>query len=161
MSRTSFIIIIVTAVVVLTVVGAVLYIMSIGFGPGPWTAAVELSKESVAGGWRVNVDDVLRDDAWDEIEVWLNDSANLAVWDIRSRDLDGGYPVTAEYGAKLLGTLSVTLTVTDKNGDGFVSFHDSFTVTSNPAFSSAVTYTAALIYEPTGERMGTGITFTG
>ena len=116
----------------------------------------------MAGGWQINIDMVTRySDAWDDIDVGLNDGAHWVAWYIKSGDLDRGYTVTAEYGARLLGTLSVILTVTDKNGDGLVGLDDFFIVTANPAFSSVVTCTAALIYEPTGERMGTGITFSG
>jgi hypothetical protein len=117
----------------------------------------------VIGGWQINIVSVTKTDIpWDQINVQLNGGTDSVGWSIKTADLDGGFNITAPYAAKLLGTLSVTLTVTDNSGSGFVSGGDYFTFTSNPVFSSTMTYTVVLIYEPTGDQMSPGgITFTG
>jgi hypothetical protein len=54
--------------------------------------------------------------------------------------------------------------VFDVAGNGLVSGSDYFRVFTYggaTAFSSGTTYTAVLIYTETGEKIGTGTTFTG
>jgi len=60
--------------------------------------------------------------------------------------------------------LTVCLHVTDVAGNGLVSgsdFFKVFTYGGATGFSPVVVYTAVLVYKPTGETIGTGITFSG
>jgi hypothetical protein len=53
--------------------------------------------------------------------------------------------------------------VFDLAGNGYVSggdFFQLFTYGGTTAFSAATSYGAVLIYEPLGEKIGTGIVFT-
>ncbi len=87
----------------------------------------------------------------------------LRDWPVNT-DLDGGSAVSANYSTDSLGTLTVCCVVFDYGGDGCISSSDSFrlfTYGGAVAFSSPVAYTTDLIYEPTGETIGTGISFTG
>ncbi|MCU0860290.1 MAG: hypothetical protein MUE55_06870, partial [Thermoplasmata archaeon] len=62
-----------------------------------------------------------------------------------------------------LGTLTVCCAVFDLAGNGYVSggdFFQLFTYGGTTAFSAATSYGAVLIYEPLGEKIGTGIVFT-
>ena len=162
-SKTGLIIIIVAMTVVAIVVCATLYVWWTGNGiVDGWTPAAAYSKTPTSGGWQIDIVSITRTDVpWDDVKVQLNDGTHSVDWGIRTADLDGGFNITAPYPAKLLGTLSVTLSVTDSSGNGFVNGGDFFTVTANPVFSSMTTYTAVLIYEDTDERIGAGITFTG
>jgi hypothetical protein len=98
---------------------------------------------------------------WDDVQIYAGEEGNLIMWQPRSDDLDGGVTITAPYGAVSLGSVSLNLAVTDLAGDGYVSGGDYFIVTADPGFSAATVYTASLLYEPTGDKIGTGITFTG
>jgi len=131
-------------------------------GSGRRIPTAMYSKTPVSGGWQVNIVSITNTVIpWDDIRVQLNDGTDSVGWSIKTDDLDGGFNITAPYAAKQLGALSVTLTVTDAGGNGFVSGSDCFTVTANPVFSSVTTYTAVLIYEPFGEPIGNGITSSG
>jgi len=153
---------IVVVIVVVFVLPMILYVMVLGFGgTSSMTPAATFAKSPVTDGWRVSIVSITRMDVpWDDIRVQLNDGTNFAEWGTMRAGLDVGYMVTVPYGTEFLDTLSVTLTVTDVAGNGFVSGSDYFTVTAT-SFGSGTVYWAALIYEPTGERIGTGITFTG
>jgi len=129
------------------------------------TPVVTYSKQSIPGGQQINIVSITRSDvSWDLIKVQLSDGTNFAEWDIVSTDLDGGSAVTMNYTTDALGALTVCLHVTDVSGNGFVSGTDYFKVFTYGGatpFSSGISYLAVLVYTPTGERMGTGISFTG
>ena len=119
------------------------------------------SKTPVSGGWQINIVSITNTVIpWDDIRVQLNDGTDFVEWSIKTADLDGGFNITAHYAAKSLSTLSVTLTVTDVGGNGFANGGDYLTFTAAPVFSSATVYATMLIYEPFGEQMGNGITFS-
>ena len=150
-------------VAITVVLAAVLYVMVLGFGgTSTTTPAATYSKAATAGGQQVNVVSITKTDVgWDLIKVQVSDGTNFAEWETNTADLDGGAAITANYGSKALGTLTVWLNVTDVGGNGFVSGSDYLRVTANPAFSSATQYSVVLIYTETGEKIGTGITFNG
>jgi hypothetical protein len=157
-------IVIVAIIVAVTItIASLFYLWWASPGADGMTPAVITSRVPVIGGWQINIVSVTKTDIpWDQINVQLNGGTDSVGWSIKTADLDGGFNITAPYAAKLLGTLSVTLTVTDNSGSGFVSGGDYFTFTANPVFSSTMTYTVVLIYEPTGDQMSPGgITFTG
>lgn len=158
-------IIIVSVVVVLIVLGAVYYVMTLGThgSPGPGaTPLATYSKALVTGGWQITVESITYENTvWDDVSVLIGDGVNFARWDVETDDLDGGHMITAPYAAMSVGILSVTLNVTDVSGNGRVGGGDYFTMTANPAFSSATTYTVFMVYKPTSARMGAQVTFTG
>jgi len=169
-SKPALIIILVMLVVFIILIAfclAVFQITAPRSGPLLGTPAATYSKAPVVGGWQINIVAISRTNVpWDDIRVCLGNGTDNALsdraqWETRTGDLDGGSMITATYAAEPLGTLSVNLTVTDMSGDGKVGGTDYFTVTANPAFSSATNYTAFLVFEPTLEPIGFGITFTG
>jgi len=149
-------------VAITVVLAAVLYVMVLGFGGTQTTTpAATYSKTPISGGMRINIVSITKTDVgWDQIKVQLSDTSNnFWEWDTATADLDGGSAVTKDYGTDVAGTLTVYLNVTDISGNGVVSGSDYFGVMG--AFSSGTTYTALLIYTETGEKIGTGVTFTG
>jgi len=163
MSKTTLVIIILLVVLVIVpvVLSAILYIMVLGFGGTSTTPGATYVQAPITNGEQVTIVAISRTDVrWDDIKVQLSDGTYFAEWDPRTADLDGGSAVTAPYAAEFLGTLLVGLTVTDVGGNGFVSGSDFFRVTAT-SFDSEAFYSAVLIYEPTGESIGTGVTFAG
>ena len=161
--KTVLIIIIVAVVAVLIVLGVVLYTMTLGITfVDPSVPLATYNKSHVAGGWQINIVSISQKHvSWDDILVSVTDGTNFAEWGPKISDLDGGHNVTAPYAEKVLNNLSVTLTVTDARGNGVVDATDYFTLTADPAFSSAMTYTAFVLHEPTSAQIGDGIGFTG
>jgi hypothetical protein len=164
-SNTVLIVVIVVIVVaVLVIAPMLLYVMVIGFGPDEhnMTPAAAYSKASVEGGVKITILSITRTDIpWDDIRIQMSDGSDFAGWSPKTAYLDGGAMISMPFDAEHMGTLSLTLTVTDLAGNGIVNGGDYFVVTANPVFSSATTYNVGMIYLPTGERMGTGVTFTG
>jgi len=149
-------------VAITVVLAAVLYVMVLGFGGGgSSTPAATYQKASIADGQRITIVSITEADVgWTDVTIQLTDGTSFAEWAPVTEDLDDGDPLTVAYGTDALGTLTVYCNVTDISGNGFVSGSDSFTLQC-AGFLSSVTYTAVLVYEPTGERIGNGITFTG
>ena len=153
-------------VAITVVLAAVLYVMVLGFGSTDTTTpTATYSKTSMTNGYQINVVSITNTEiGWDDVTVQLSDGTNFAEWEPLTANLDGGSAVSSNLTTDALGSLSVCCVVFDVGGNGYVSGSDYFkvyTYTSETAFSSATTYTAVLIYEETGEKMGTGITFTG
>lgn len=153
-------------VAITVVLAAVLYVMVLGFGgTSVTTPAATYSKAPVTNGEQVNVVSITKTDvAWDQIKVQMSDGTNFAEWEAATADLDGGAAITHNYTTKALGSVTVCLHLTDVGGNGFVSGSDYmklFTYQGSTGLSSGTTYTAVLVYEPTGERIGTGISFNG
>lgn len=140
--------------------------MEIAFtGTAQVTPAATYSKSSLTNGEQINIVSITRTDVpWDEIQIWLSDGTNIAGWDPMTADLDGGSAVTVNYTTNVTGPLTVCLHVTDVGGNGFVSASDYFKVFTYQGatrFSTSTIYSAVLIFKPTGESIGSGVTFTG
>ncbi len=160
-TRWKIVIVVIILAAIITF-ASLFYFMVFSFSSsGPRIPAVATSKAPVTGGWQINILAISSTVTWDDVTVQLNDGTNSIGWSIKTADLDGGFNITAPYATKLLGTLSVTLTVTDNSGNGFVSSMDYLTLTANPVFSSATTYSAVLIYDPISGPMSADIAFTG
>jgi len=158
--------ILVLIIVVVFVLPMILYIMVLGFGGTQQphtTPAATYSKTPISNGERVSIVSITRTDVpWSDVTIALNDGFNFAEWRTYTADLQTGMMVTANYSEEYLGSLVVCLLVTDLAGNGYVSGSDYFQVFTyggDPGFNSGTTYQAYLLYEPTGERIGTGITF--
>ena len=153
-------------VAITVVLAAVLYVMVLGFGSTDTTTpTATYSKTSITNGYTVNIVSITNTEiAWDDVTVQMSDGTNFAEWTPLTANLDGGSAISTNLSVDALDTLSVCCVVFDVSGNGYVSGSDYFKVYTYggaTAFSSATTYTAVLIYEETGEKMGTGITFTG
>ena len=162
-STRMILVIIAIVIVVLFALVAALYVMVLGLeGESIETPYVSYNKAHLLGGEMITILGISSANVdWDEVFVQLTDGNELIEWMPKTNDLDRGSQITASYGAKLLDTLSVTLTVTDASGDGLVGESDYFLMIADPLFSSVEIYSAALIFKATGERMGTAVTFTG
>ena len=129
------------------------------------TPTAAYTKAIIANGFRITIVTITNTEiGWDDVTVQLTDGTNLAEWEPLTANLDGGSAVSSNLTTDTLGSLSVCCVVFDVAGNGYVNGGDYFTVftyTSETAFSSATTYTAVLIYEPTGENIGAGISFNG
>ncbi|OGS55447.1 MAG: hypothetical protein A3K60_05465 [Euryarchaeota archaeon RBG_19FT_COMBO_56_21] len=153
-------------VAITVVLAAVLYVMVLGFGgTSTTTPAATYAKTTATNGQKISILSITKTDVpWDDVKVQLSDGTNFAEWDTVTTDLDGGGALTKNYTTDTLGSLTVCLLVTDVSGNGFVSGTDYFVVYTYggaTGFSAGSSYSAALIYTVTGEKMGTGQTFTG
>jgi len=153
-------------VAITVVLAAVLYVMVLGFGgTSQTTPAATYSKQTMTNGQRINIVSITKTDVgWDDIKVQVSDGTNFAEWEPLTTDLDGGSAVSMNYTTDALGTLSVCCWLYDVGGNGFVSGSDYFTLFTYggaTAFSGSGSYSAVLIYVPTGEKIGTGVSFTG
>jgi flagellin-like protein len=154
-------------VAITVVLAAVLYVMVLGFGStSTTTPTATYSKTTITNGQQINIVSITKTDVgWDDIKVQLTDGTNFAEWSPATANLDGGTAVSSNLSVKTdLTGLTVCCTVFDVGGNGYASGSDYFklfTYGGATAFTSSTTYSAVLIYEPTGEKMGTGISFTG
>ena len=155
-------------VAITVVLAAVLYVMVLGFGTTSTTtptAIYQKSSTSVTNGVQVNVVSITNTEVpWSDVTVQLSDGTNFAEWNPVTDALDDAAAITVNYTTDTLGSLTVCCMVTDISGNGYVSGSDYlrvYTYGGATAFASATTYTLVLIYEDTGEKVGTGQTFTG
>lgn len=158
-------------VAILLAVGssALLYLMVLNYGGGfDVTPSATYSKQPITNGYKVTILSVTPTDVyWDDITITLTGWTYIANWHPRTADLDAGYYTSVNLtssGATALGDIDVYCWVNDISGNGFVSGNDYVTVTTAAGantFSSTTSYRLILVYEPTGEYMGIGATFTG
>ena len=144
-------------VAITVVLAAVLYVMVLGFGgTSTTTPAATYQKTTTTGGVKILIVSVTKTDvSWDDIKVQLSAGGAFAEWSPVATDLDGGSAVSQLYTSST-GTLAgFNCTVYDLGGNGVLSGSDYIILLGT--FSGS--YTAALIYVPTGEMMGTGATF--
>jgi len=162
-SHETILVVVVVVVVVAVLIGAFYLTSLVSYGTPPMmTPAATYFKSSVVNGTKITIVSITKTDVpWDDVMIQLTDGTNFLEWNPRTTDLDGGAAMTVHYGPEALGDLMVSVTVTDLAGNGFVSSGDYFIPLPDPGFSSGASYSACLIYEPTGEKIGTGITFTG
>jgi len=148
-------------VAITVVLAAVLYVMVLGFGgTSTTTPTATYQKATISNGEKITIVSITKTDVpWDDVTIQLSDGTTIAQWTPTKTSQSS--TATHSYGAQGLGSLSVTCNVTDVSGNGYVSGTDYFTLWSSTGFSSGTQYTAVLLYEPTGERMGQGVTFTG
>lgn len=128
------------------------------------TPTATYSKSSYTNGQMVTIVAISRDVEWDDVGILLMDGPNIVTWSPETKDLDGGAPVFVNYSTRCLGHLTVCCEVADRRGDGCVDGLDFFlvyTFPGAPGFAPTTEYEIFLVYEPTGERIGEGITFTG
>lgn len=149
-------------VAITVVLAAVLYVMVLGFGGTQQTTPVATySKTTISSGQRITIVSITKTDvSWSDVKIQLSDGTNFAEWSPVATNLSGGSAISANLSSDTLGALTVWCTVFDVSGNGYVSGSDYFQLVAS-SFVSTTTYSAVLIYEPTGEKIGTGQTFTG
>jgi len=152
-------------VAITVVLAAVLYVMVLGFGGGGTTTpTATYARSTITDGQRVNIVDITdKEVSWDDVKVQVYTGTTYWEWQPVAADLDGGSAETwgpTDDTDSDTGTATITCTVIDVAGNGFVSGSDYFTITSADWVDGA-SYTAVLLYTDTGSNMGNGVTFTG
>jgi flagellin-like protein len=152
-------------VAITVVLAAVLYVMVLGFGgTSTQTPAATYQKNTITNGQKITIVSITKTDVpWDDVTIQLSDGTNIAQWTptkaFQSSTVGHNYSTSTT-----LTGLTVCLWLTDVSGNGYVSGTDYFTVFTYggaTGFSSGTQYSAVLLYEPSGERCGQAITFTG
>ncbi len=124
------------------------------------TPNARYSETPLTGGIAVTILEITRSHIpWDDVRIRLTDGVIVMQWSPSSSHLDNGSSATERYNTGSLGTVPVELSVTDLAGNGQLDVSDFFTVIMGQS-SSQVNYTIGLIYEPTGDFLGQGVTFT-
>ena len=146
------------------VLAATLYVMVFGFGADTNNAPVaDITKESVEDGFRFKFTPFSKETSWSDISIVLTaESASVSFDNITTEVLlsESG-SVTAGFGSRDLGGLTVFLNATDQAGNGLVNQGDSFTLTTGGGeISNNVTYEVFVIYDPNGAVI-TSMTFQG
>ncbi len=134
----------------------------VGYHP-PVTPTATLSRSPISNGVMITIASVSRTDVpWDDIGVELSAPGGSVGW-YPSDDLATGSTVTANYTDSPLGPINVCCLFTDLTGNGYINGGDYFTLFTYggaPTFSTEVTYSLDLVYEPNGSHMAF-MTFTG
>jgi flagellin-like protein len=152
-------------VAITVVLAAVLYVMVLGFGgTSTQTPAATYQKNTITNGQKITIVSITKTDVpWDDVKIQVSDGTNIAQWSptkaFQSSTVGHNYSTSAT-----LTGLVVCVWLTDVSGNGYVSGTDYFTVFTYggaTGFSSGTQYSAVLLYEPSGERCGQAITFTG
>jgi flagellin-like protein len=152
-------------VAITVVLAAVLYVMVLGFGgTSSQTPVASYQKTTITYGQKIGVISIAESDIpWDDVKIQVSDGTNI----IEFVPLKANHMTTAGHNytpALALGSITgVACVLTDVSGNGYVSGSDYFTVKYQGAvaFSSTTQYSAVLLYEPSGERCGQPISFTG
>ena len=163
-SNGTILVVVIVVIVVAVLIGAFYLTALVTYSPphGMTTPAATYTKASVVNGKKITIVSITKTDVpWDDVKIQFTDGTNFLECSPRTTDLAGGAAMTVQFGSQALGNLMVSVTVTDLAGNGFVSGADYFILITNPDFSSGTSYSACLLYKPTGAKIGTGITFTG
>ncbi|MCJ7463343.1 MAG: type IV pilin N-terminal domain-containing protein [Thermoplasmata archaeon] len=151
-------------VAITVVLAAVLYVMVLGFGgTSTQTPAATYQKNTITNGQKITIVSITKTDVpWDDVKIQVSDGTNIAAWSPTKAALST--TVAVNYTTQTLGSLTICVIVTDVSGNGYVSgtdYFQVFTYGGATAFASGTQYSAVLLYEPSGERCGQAITFTG
>jgi len=143
-------------VAITVVLAAVLYVMVLGFGgTSTQTPTSSLTKSTVTGGNKFTFAPMSKDTPWTDVSILLSDGSNTATWTPLTTDLDNGTTAKWNSAAKLVGTLSVYLNITDLAGNGYVNQGDYLTATlgNGQAFSSSTTYVITIMHDPSAAEV--------
>jgi FlaG/FlaF family flagellin (archaellin) len=159
------VILVILLVVVPIVLSAVLYFMVLGFGgTSTQTPDAMYQKSTIANGQEITIVAITKTDVpWDDVKIQLSDGTNIAEWStiMALQSTTAGHNYSA---STTLTGLTVCLWVYDVSGNGYVSGTDFFTIFTYggaTGFAPTTQYSAVLLYEPSGERCGQPISFTG
>jgi hypothetical protein len=119
------------------------------------TAYVSLSRTSISYGSKITIGYISDATSWSDVRIGLMDSYSWVYWYPTTADLTGTPPAGHSYGSQTLGSLSVTLNVTDVAGNGWVDMGDYITIQAPPSgFDYYTYYTLELTFEPLMGSMG-------
>lgn len=118
---------------------------------------VALDVADFDNGWKSSVASVnenvtsFRSLSWSDMRMVLYDGINHVEWETQSTYFINGTMTEHAFFPQLLGNITVTCSVVDLLGNGYLDVGDFVLITSgtNYTFSSSVTYTLYLLYEPT------------
>ena len=156
---------VILVVVAPIVLSAVLYFMVLGFGgTSTQTPATAYQKNTITNGQKITIMSISKFDVpWDDVKIQVSDGMNIAEWSptkaFQSTTVGHNYSTQTT-----LTGLTVCLWIYDLSGNGYVSGADYFTLFTYggaTGFTPSIQYTVVLLYEPTGERCGQPISFTG
>lgn len=134
---------------------ALLYVMVLGFGSaGPnVTPTSSLDIATTADDVRFSFRTVNTEMPWSDLAIMLDDGTDMVSWHPVSSDLVGDIAETAEYGPRTLSGMGVYLTVTDYAGDGDADQMDYFVLSPMSSFTTSVSYTVTVIWEPSSQEV--------
>lgn len=150
-------------VAITVVLAAVLYVMVLGFGGSTAnTPAATYSKDTITNGKKITIVSITNKEVpWDDLTIQLSDGTNIVTWLPAKTDLSTTGGDSMNYTAKALGSITVCCWVYDLVGNGVISGGDNFNLfTYGGAATFSGSYTVNMLYEPTGERIGTPITWS-
>jgi flagellin-like protein len=153
-------------VAITVVLAAVLYVMVLGFGgTSTQSPTTSLAKKTPSPSYGVKYEfvSISKTTSWDDVTIQLNAGTTTIQWQPVKADLtNAAGSQTKAFASQALGTLTVWCNITDLTGNGNVNGGDYFTFTTGSAatFSSSVTYTISIIYDPGPEKIF-DTTFTG
>ncbi|OGS56607.1 MAG: hypothetical protein A3K60_02210 [Euryarchaeota archaeon RBG_19FT_COMBO_56_21] len=134
-------------------------VLSVGFGFDYLERPVLAMNAAVHdNGWKISVTSI-NDDipaawaiSWYDLRVMLNDANGTASWSPESSQLNNGTYSEQVFSLQLLGDITVMCTIVDLAGNGYANVGDFLIITSGTdhLFSSSVTYTLYVLYEPSG-----------
>jgi hypothetical protein len=119
---------------------------------------IALSTSEYGNGWRLSVTSV-NDDIqdyspllWSDMRTMLHDGNSTVSWHTESTYLYNGTYSEQVFSPLLIGDVTVTCSIVDLAGNGHINFGDFILITSgtNHTFSSSVTYSLYMLYQPTG-----------
>lgn len=143
-------------VAITVVLAAVLYVMVLGFGgTSTQTPTSSLTKSTVTSGVKMTFAPLSVETQWSDVTILLSDGTNTIQWTTTTTDLDDGTTTKAEFTVVALGSINVYCNVTDLAGNGYVNQGDYFVLTYGgaTAFSSAATYTATIMHDPSAAEI--------
>ena len=133
--------------------------LSVDLGFQYWERpVVALNASEYGNGWKLSVTEVndqkLFEDSlyWYDLRTMLHDGTSTASWDPETSYLDNGSYCEQTFSPQLVGDITVTCTVVDLAGNGRLNVGDFILITSGTdyTFSSSVTYTLYMLYQPSG-----------
>ncbi len=153
-------------VAITVLLAAVLYVMALGiWGTSSPTPVATYSKNTIANGQKITIVSITKTDVpWDDVKIQVSDDTNISEWSTTRAAVIAAGNASVNLTAQSLGNLTVCIILTDVSGNGYVSgtdFFTAFTYGGATCFSSRTEYSAVLLYEITGERIGQPMTFTG
>jgi hypothetical protein len=117
---------------------------------------VTLDVSDYGNGWKLSETSVndnisyFRQMSWSDIRMVLYDGINHVEWETQTTDLDNGSLSEHAFTQRLFGDITVTCSVVDLLGNGYLDVGDFVLITSgtNYTFSSSATCSFYLLYEP-------------
>ncbi len=146
-------------VAITVVLAAVLYVMVLGFGTTTNnTPAATYSKDTISNGKLITFVSITNKEvSWDDLTIQVTNSNGSGAYLPTKAALTGAAGVSQPLsGSGVQGDIRIV--VTDLAGNGVISGGDTISLTGTSGISGA--YTVNFLYEPTGERIGTPVTWT-